>query len=491
MEEKFNARNLSFLSYDSNASKHKNQQFGVELIKVKRRAKIHKKRMLGASQCAMPIPSEISVYVPGLEKCSGSEVLIKFFGLLRIKPSLRIVEQVLKMIEIHSVTHKETLGIIYENQYISDIIEYVSMDYTQDIVRSSTFILCNFVAGPIAHSQIAYRYGAIERILSVLRPSDLIIIDNCLSTLANLVVDSEDHCRFCLDKDLISVVKKLIIDLSGNLNDSVAGSICYLFYSISFYHSVLTTRQATDIIMIFSGLINKYYRTILKEAVEGVIRLCSRPEFIQIVINQGIVESLMEIIGVYDSLSTILRLFSGIIAGEDSQSQYMLDKNVIEIYYQYIDSEDPTVVKEIMFSLGNLACLNKETNSMIISHEIFGSAIKYLTDVNEKIRLDASYFIRYLCSLSEDADKLKMIENDLVKEIQAAFAFPEPQFLENCICACSQLMGYANRNYEVAINFFNLDELIFSLSNLTKHPSLLISKMVETILYVTELDENS
>jgi importin subunit alpha-6/7 len=500
----------------------KREESAIQLRKLKRKQHLAKKRAVqkNGGKALEPIPEELLQLKPewvsaelinqipslGDEAYSVQdriELLINFIKASKDSPSLLDPLQTLR--KIISSEKVPPIYFIMKSGISMKLISLLNFN-DPEIQYECLWCVLNLLMGPIHIGKLLMGQGIITSISTLLTniqkkltldDQDKKLLDLCVWCIANLAADTR------YDKDDRDQINSFIpavlmvwkhLDLRRNVSWAIS-NLCR--------DKPLIGKKVLDkvLLMVHEGLESDDEEIVLN-CCWALACLSDEREDIEDIINLDTLKKLLTLLGQDSSsvTSPCLRALGNIVAGNNSQTQLVLDLGLVDKISVYLSSTKVSLKKETLWILSNITAGTDEQINLVLSHPCIHQVISCLNDPNLDIKKEALWVISNSTYAKSSNLVLKSLEFDILSYFSSILDIKDACVLLVALNAISNIfrsgkLVYCNsqgRLNEVAIKISEIG-MLDKIEELQHHPnSRVYDKIVEIMQenYEVEADIN-
>ena len=199
------------------------------------------------------------------------------------------------------------------------------------------------------------------------------------------------------------------------------------------HSDVLITTQTKEIIKIIMNVLKTYETYNLEECVRALSFLCKNEELIKYIIEADAGSIVIEKMSINEFLHTAFLFFAELTSTNSEDGiEYLFTKNILDIFYTYIETTDKSILRLILTSIANIASIQKY-NSILAYHNVLIVGINKICDVSQEIRLEAGYVLKNFFTFGSYKSKIRLLGLDIFSLIAQALCFDQPEFVKVCL----------------------------------------------------------
>jgi importin subunit alpha-6/7 len=432
--ERFENRIRSFQKYDDKNIEFKRQQFAVDLRKRKRLDAVNKSRKMNLNSMEIiqdnygPTDSFDELEIEENNPNFSAEVPRIHIESAVITPdTLNILVYCRTFISTPNYPLEEfaTAGNLY------NLMSYAVVKDHQEIKSEALWILCNIASGSKECVEELVKYNAIDVFMQSIQDTNPDIVEHCIWGLGNIIADGRENFIKVYNQNFIPKLQNSFKSLSS---EKIFKVTSWTLKNISHYESLLDARSTITLIEIVETLVKSTDLNIQTDSLWSIAFLLRTDNMkIEVFLESNIFKDFMKYLE-YDHMQLpALRIIGNICSGTNLQTQKILDMQFLDKAVELIKSNNSEVIKEIYWILSNIAAGSTEQISFLESHPIFYPSLNGLIYCNDPVRVEASYFIYNYIKLCTSPMKKKLFDYGVMKIINEALEFKNPQFLINLL----------------------------------------------------------
>ena len=495
MEERFTQRNRGYMRSDGSGAKEERKEFAVELRKSKRNTIANKKRLIRKSN---ENPSHPSAWaIEDIHSQTFEEKITAICHKLPNSSNFEELTENLGYLSELAIQSKDFLQILDNNNNIEQIFLLLDWNFPANALETMTLILCNFASGQDSYSDKIMKNLEIEKIYSLMTPNYIKILCNVFMIIANICGGSTEYSKKFVEADIIKRIYKIFIDLGKNIDSETIENSSFLLKNIAIAKIDFTYLQLRDLKALAVHLCRYEKKGFYKYAVFALGSIAwKNSQIIQDIIeekwpsvdnrypvqNKDFIDFIIEIMFKPKNLSPSARLLSLITSSSDENLEYLLRKNILDVFDNCLEAKKEAAIKDVLLALCNVVTDSRHL-SVVFEHPIFIKTLNLLKHPSAKIRLEASFFVRNFLTMASDQEKLRVVKLGLIDLLESSLSDPETEILMNILSSVYKVLQLSHDNEDK----LPLDEVLVLFSGLHKlssHPETEISALVESIYLV-------
>lgn len=477
MVEKFNFRQSAFMARNDAGEMKTRENFWVRLRKSKREEKIHLKRQKNTFSLQAP-PAELVSEVVLLKNIEANDVVFSdICKLLSVTNHLNLLLDYLNNIftlQPHLATALSDL------QLIETLISTLNHDYPTSTQSSACLLICNYIALTDS-SSIFISNNLIPKLISLINPTCLPLIENILWCFANLAGDNQANIKTLEDENLIEILVKLNKDLRPLLSDNLLKSFGYFFENISKASSIIYDNSANLMINLSYDIIKDFNSLKISKYIKTLMNLTKQEKFIEVIIGMDLPDLVLNLVEIPKNTLVVFNFIRNIVSGTETHTIYILGKPIIKLFNTYIDSENPQITASILFSISNILTVPGLLNSSELDQLIIKS-VSLLSHSSEQVQLEASFVLKLALSKVPPSLFLQLLNNNLIESIIKAYQYNNPDLILNLLFCTNDILTLSIKNLNQSRDFDHFKELLYNVSIQVNSNNEKISEIAEYIL---------
>ena len=299
-----------------------------------------------------------------------------------------------------------------------------------DLLKNEAlWILCNIASGSNECVAELAKYGVIEIFLNNLSEQNPHILENSIWGIGNIIAESVDYFKLLIDHDffnkILHILTKFQIPNIENVSTWTLGNSCN-------YDDLINSNDTKTILEACNLLIQRDNKAAKRGAIYAISILTRKDNSkISLLFETNLLINIFEFYS--DENVDLCRIFGNICSGNTLQAQRVLDLGLLDKMLLSICSDNFAVVKEIYWTLSNIAAGCLEQLEILEKHPIFYHSFNGLFHPSDQVKIEASYLLSNYMKLSTPLMKKKAFKCDLMNIIKESLKFNDPQFIINAI----------------------------------------------------------
>lgn len=448
-EARMQKRSLDYQkSIEREVIKRKHNEFVIKLRKDKRRDKIIKRRyeesniledeVMGSEILYLGTPSNMMLQsFPQLESCTNEVEKLKIYSSILASKSLYddIILEALETLRISlSLEDKNPRNYFLNCGIIPHIAKYVNMNYSNDVISQALWCLCNIAAGSDEYVRCIYNIIGVDILLELIKIGDKLIVENVAWTLANMIGENYDIGTELISKGYIELLAQVLTN-----NHQSGCGIAFSLSNLCKQDKSLSLVQTRTILNLFAKLVHLD----LYHSLHGILNLIRNDnEKIELLLDtQEIMSVVFEnMLGTEPIRENCINIIGVISSGTAKQTDYLLEKNILEIFKELLSISSERSLVFIYWTLSNIAAGTYTQTNLLACHNIVNYALNGLTHSHEQIRRESSFFYKnYLSKVSVEY-RTELANTKIFFILAECMKFSNTENLENYLNICYKLL---------------------------------------------------
>lgn len=303
-----------------------------------------------------------------------------------------------------------------ELQIIPAII-LVLNDLNSDVecVKEAVWCLCNLSSGPSFVVNSLVSEGAIPVCKALLQYQDLEIIEYSIWCISNIASDCAEHRKKVLEfgflEELIGMAEPLQFMVS---------TLVWTFRNLSEKGLGGKEHLVKPLLKVLKNTIVMKNEEIIQESLWVVSHISDgNCNCIQTLINNKIINNVLKYANYKNSKISLpaIRTLGNITAGTCEQTQKLLDKGLLDIFYSQFEKTSKTDVKKyILWGVSNLTAGTRSQISIVTSHPLLIQTLNSINFFDPHIQKEAITVLYNIVSLGTLPSVMALVNVGVIKQ---------------------------------------------------------------------------
>ncbi|KAL2925503.1 Importin subunit alpha-4 [Bienertia sinuspersici] len=328
-------------------------------------------------------------------------------------------------------------------------------DATQNMEKKfeAAWALTNVASGTSEHTRVVIDHGAVPKFVQLLASASDDVREQAVWALGNVAGDSPS-CR-----DLVlshGALVPLLSQLNENSKLSMLRNATWTLSNFCRGKPPAPFEQVKPALPVLQRLIHLNDEEVLTDACWALSYLSDGPnDKIQAVIEAGVCPRLMHLL-VHPSPTVLipaLRTVGNIVTGDDTQTQFVLDNNVLPCLLQLLtQNHKKSIKKEACWTISNITAGNKAQIQAVIEAAIVLPLVQLLQNAEFDIKKEAAWAISNATSGGSHDQIRFLVSQGCIKPLCDLLICPDPRIVTVCLEGLENILKVGEADKEMGMN---------------------------------------
>ncbi|KAL3843551.1 hypothetical protein ACJIZ3_000954 [Penstemon smallii] len=454
---------------DAEEARRRREDNLVEIRKNKREDSLLKKRreglLNGTQNTAQLFPIDPS-QSPAVVQKKLESIPLMVQGVWSDDPNAQ-VEATTQFRKLLSIERSPPIDEVIKAGVIPRFVEFLGRHDLPQLQFEAAWALTNVASGTSEHTRVVIEHGAVPMFVQLLNSASDDVREQAVWALGNVAGDSP-HCR-----DLVlghGALMPLLSQLNDNSKLSMLRNATWTLSNFCRGKPPTPFEQVRPALPVLRQLIHLNDEEVLTDACWALSYLSDGTnDKIQAVIDAGVCQRLVELL-LHPSPTVLvpaLRTVGNIVTGDDAQTQFVIDNQVLPCLHQLLtQNHKKSIRKEACWTISNITAGNRAQIQLtsywfsveflleqaVIQANIILPLVQLLQHAEFEIKKEAAWAISNATS-GGSQEQIRFLANQgCIKPLCDLLICPDPRIITVCLEGLENILKVGEADKENGMN---------------------------------------
>ncbi|KAF3453938.1 hypothetical protein FNV43_RR04379 [Rhamnella rubrinervis] len=436
---------------DADEARRRREDNLVEIRKNKREDSLLKKRRDGLLNQSQHQLLDASQSAAALEKkMEGIPMMVQ--GVWSDDPAMQL-ESTTQFRKLLSIERSPPIDEVIKAGVVPRFVEFLGRHDMPQLQFEAAWALTNVASGTSEHTRVVIDHGAVPMFVQLLSSGSDDVREQAVWALGNVAGDSP-NCR-----DLVlshSALVPLLAQLNEHTKLSMMRNATWTLSNFCRGKPPTPFDQVRPALPVLRQLIYLNDEEVLTDACWALSYLSDGPnDKIQAVIDAGVCPRLVELL-LHPSATVLipaLRTVGNIVTGDDAQTQFVIDNQVLTCLFQLlVQNHKKSIKKEVCWTISNITAGNRTQIQAVIEANIIQPLVHLLQHAEFDIKKEAAWAISNATSGGSHEQIQFLVTQGCVKPLCDLLICPDPRIVTVCLEGLENILKVGEADKEMGMN---------------------------------------
>lgn len=435
---------------DADEARRRREDNLVEIRKNKREDNLLKKRREGLLLHSQQLLDAAQNAAAAEKRLESIPVLVQGVWSADTAAQLEATTQFRKLL---SIERSPPIDEVIKAGVVPKFVEFLGRHDLPQLQFEAAWALTNIASGTSEHTRVVIDHGAVPIFVTLLSSGSDDVREQAVWALGNVAGDSPS-CR-----DLV-LSHGALVPLLGQLNEhsklSMLRNATWTLSNFCRGKPPTPFDQVKPALPVLRQLIHLNDEEVLTDACWALSYLSDGPnEKIQAVIEAGVCPRLVELL-LHQSPSVLvpaLRTVGNIVTGDDAQTQFVIDNQVLPNLYQLLtQNHKKSIKKEACWTISNITAGNRAQIQAVIEANIILPLVHLLQHAEFDIKKEAGWAISNATSGGSHQQIQFLVTQGCIKPLCDLLTCPDPRIVTVCLEGLDNILKVGEADKDMGMN---------------------------------------
>ncbi|KAH8490747.1 hypothetical protein POPTR_013G007300v4 [Populus trichocarpa] len=437
---------------DADEARRRREDNLLEIRKNKREDNLLKKRREGLLFQSQSQPLlDAAQHAANIEKKLESLPMM-VQGVWSDDPSLQL-EATTQFRKLLSIERSPPIDDVIKAGVVPRFVEFLGRHDLPQLQFEAAWALTNVASGTSEHTRVVIDHGAVPMFVQLLSSGSDDVREQAVWALGNVAGDSPS-CR-----DLVlghGALMPLLAQLNENSKLSMLRNATWTLSNFCRGKPPTPFDQVKPALPVLQQLIHLNDEEVLTDACWALSYLSDgQNDKIQAVIDAGVCRRLVELL-LHPSPTVLipaLRTVGNIVTGDDGQTQFVIDNQVLPCLHQLLlQNHKKSIKKEACWTISNITAGNRTQIQAVIEANIILPLVNLLQHAEFDIKKEAAWAISNATSAGSHEQIQFLVSQGCIKPLCDLLICPDPRIVTVCLEGLENILKVGEADKEMGLN---------------------------------------
>ncbi|XP_047328688.1 importin subunit alpha-4-like [Impatiens glandulifera] len=435
---------------DADEARRRREDNLVEIRKNKREDNLLKKRRDGMLPNSHQFPDASHTAALTVKRLESIPLMVE--GVWSEDHTAQ-VEATTQFRKLLSIERSPPIDEVIKAGVIPKFVEFLGRQDLPQLQFEAAWALTNVASGTSEHTRVVLEHGAVPMFVQLLSSASDDVREQAIWALGNIAGDSPSCRDFVLSN---GALMPLLVQLNENSKLSMLRNATWTLSNFCRGKPPTQFNQVSPALPVLRQLIYLNDEEVLTDACWALSYLSDGPnERIQAVIDAGVCQRLVELLGHPSPTVVIpaLRTIGNIVTGDDAQTQFIIDNQVLPFLAQLlIQNYKKSIKKEACWTISNITAGNKNQIQAVIDANVIQPLIALLQLAEFDIKKEAAWAVSNATSGGSNDQIRYLVSQGCIKPLCDLLVCPDPRIVTVCLEGLENILKAGESDKEAGMN---------------------------------------
>ncbi|GFR97834.1 importin subunit alpha, partial [Elysia marginata] len=289
---------------------------------------------------------------------------------------------------------------VIEEGLVENLVSFLDCNDNPELQFEAAWALTNIASGTTTQTQAVVRCGAVPRFIRLLSAPSMSLVEQCIWALGNIAGDGAEMRDMVTAHGIIEPLNHLV-DMAAP--PAFLRNVTWTFSNLCRNKNPPPKMKAIQACLpALSSLVHHSDKEVLADTCWALSYITdgANNQIQEIVDLPGIVERLVQLLGNPDPavVTPALRSVGNIVTGDDSQTQAVVDLNVLLMMPGLLQHSKPSIKKEACWMLSNITAGSTDQIQAVLDSGLLPILVEVLVTGDFKSQKEAAWAVTNLTS---------------------------------------------------------------------------------------------